>query len=88
MVRSIGIALLAGALTFVGLAQAQDKKYGPGVTDSEVLIGQSAPFSGPASAFGVYSRIEEAHFRAINDKGGINGRKIKFIVLDNGFEPG
>jgi branched-chain amino acid transport system substrate-binding protein len=87
MARSIGIALLAGALTFVGLAQAQDKKYGPGVTDSEVLIGQSAPFSGPASAFGVYSRIEEAYFRAINDKGGINGRKIKFIVLDNGYAP-
>jgi len=74
------------ALTAVGV-QAQTKKYGPGVSDSEIIIGQSAPFSGPASAFGIYSRVEDAYFKALNDKGGINGRKIKFILLDNGYNP-
>ena len=78
--------LLAAAGT-IATGQAQDKKYGPGVTDSELKIGQSAPFSGPASAFGIYSRVEAAYFNAVNDKGGINGRKIKFITLDNGFSP-
>ena len=63
------------------------KQYGPGVTDSEIKIGQSTPLSGPASAFGIYSRVEEAYFKSLNEKGGINGRKIKFIVLDNGFNP-
>ncbi len=66
---------------------AQTKKYDPGATDTEIKIGQTVPFSGPASAFGIYSRVEAAYFKAINDKGGINGRKIKFIVLDNGYSP-
>jgi branched-chain amino acid transport system substrate-binding protein len=86
--RTTGVALLAAgmALAAVGV-QAQSKKYGPGVSDSEITIGQSAPFSGPASAFGIYSRVEQAYFAMINEKGGINGRKVKFIALDNGFNP-
>src|SRR5262245_28968340 len=47
-------ALLAGGVLLAANSQAQDKKYGPGVSDSEIAIGQSAPFSGPASAFGIY----------------------------------
>ena len=81
----IAALLAAGLVTSTG--HAQDKKYGPGVTDSEIKIGQSAPFSGPASAFGIYSRVEGAYFNALNERGGINGRKIRFIVLDNGFSP-
>jgi branched-chain amino acid transport system substrate-binding protein len=80
-------ALLMAALAAAGGAEAQQKQYGPGVTDSEILIGHSAPFSGPASAFGIYSRVEQAYFNALNEKGGINGRKIKFIALDNGYNP-
>jgi branched-chain amino acid transport system substrate-binding protein len=92
--RSNTAALRAAALAFAamvalaqGAAQAQGKKYGPGVSDSEIKIGQSTPFSGPASAFGIYSRVEQAYFNAVNEKGGINGRKVKFIMLDNGFSP-
>ncbi len=85
--RSSRIVLVAAGLMLAAAAQAEEKKYGPGVTDSEITIGQSAPFSGPASAFGIYSRVEAAYFNAVNEKGGINGRKIKFITLDNGFSP-
>jgi len=85
--RSSGMALLMAGLMLATTADAQTKNYGPGVSDSEIKIGQSAPFSGPASAFGIYSRVEDAYFKALNDKGGINGRKIKFILLDNGYNP-
>ncbi len=85
--RTNGMALLVAGLMLAVTAQAQQKQYGPGVTDSEITIGQSAPFSGPASAFGIYSRVEQGYFNMLNEKGGINGRKIKFIALDNGFNP-
>ena len=85
--RATTMALVAVGLVLATAGHAQDKKYGPGVTDTEITIGQSAPFSGPASAFGIYSRVEQAYFNAVNEKGGINKRKIKFIMLDNGFSP-
>ena len=85
--RATTMALVAAGMVSAATADAQDKKYGPGVTDTEITIGQSAPFSGPASAFGIYSRVEQAYFNAVNEKGGINKRKIKFIMLDNGFSP-
>ncbi|HEY0985864.1 MAG TPA: ABC transporter substrate-binding protein [Kofleriaceae bacterium] len=59
----------------------------PGVTATEIKIGQSVPFSGPASAFGVIAKGEAAYFKMINDKGGINGRKITLISLDDGYYP-
>jgi branched-chain amino acid transport system substrate-binding protein len=85
--RSLAVTLLVAGLASAAPALAQDRQYGPGVTDSEIKIGQSAPFSGPASAFGTYSRVEEAYFKALNERGGINGRKIRFITLDNGYTP-
>ncbi|MGY2809421.1 MULTISPECIES: ABC transporter substrate-binding protein [unclassified Bradyrhizobium] len=73
------------------LATAQpalaDKKYGPGVTDTEVKIGQTMPYSGPASAYGTQGRLEEAYYAMINAKGGVNGRKIKLISLDDAYSP-
>ena len=77
---------LAAATLLAGQAHAQ-KKYGPGVTDTEILVGQSVPYSGPASAFGIYGRVMAAYFEMINDRGGINGRKVKLVSLDNGFSP-
>jgi branched-chain amino acid transport system substrate-binding protein len=74
-----------GAFTAVP-AQAQ-KKYGPGVTDTEIKIGSTNPYSGPASAYGTIGRAEAAYFKMINDQGGINGRKINFISLDDGYSP-
>ncbi len=59
----------------------------PGVTDTEIKIGQTMPYSGPASAYGVIGRTEAAYFKMINDQGGVNGRKINQISLDDGYSP-
>jgi ABC-type branched-subunit amino acid transport system substrate-binding protein len=77
----------ATALLLAGTAMAQDKKYGPGVTDTEIKIGQTMPYSGPASAFGQNGVTEQAYFKMVNERGGINGRKINFISLDDGYLP-
>ncbi|HEY5291000.1 MAG TPA: ABC transporter substrate-binding protein [Burkholderiales bacterium] len=67
-------------------AQAQ-KKYDPGASDTEIKIGNIMPYSGPASAYGTIGKAEAAYFRKINDEGGINGRKINFISVDDGYSP-
>ena len=64
-----------------------DKKYGPGVTDTEIKIGQTMPYSGPASAYSTIGKAEAAYFRMINEQGGVNGRKIVLISLDDGYTP-
>src|SRR6266478_3018434 len=66
---------------------AAEKKYGPGVTDTEIKIGQTTPYSGPASSFGATSRAIVAYFKMINSDGGINGRKINLISLDDAYSP-
>jgi branched-chain amino acid transport system substrate-binding protein len=66
--------------------QAQ-KKYDPGASDTEIKIGNIMPYSGPASAYGTIGKSEAAYFRKINDEGGINGRKIDFISVDDGYSP-
>lgn len=84
-VASISAALLLCAATSAtALAQ---KKYGPGVSDTEIKIGNIMPYSGPASAYGVIGRTEAAYFKKINDAGGINGRKINFISYDDAYSP-
>ena len=59
----------------------------PGITDTEIKIGQTMPYSGPASAYAVVGRVEAAYFKMINEAGGVNGRKIKLISVDDGFSP-
>ena len=78
-------ALVAFAATS-GSALAQ-KKYDTGATDTEIKIGNIMPYSGPASAYGMIGKTEEAYFKMINDKGGINGRKINFITYDDAYSP-
>ena len=73
------------ALTAQG-AMAQ-KKYDTGASDTEIKIGNVEAYSGPASAYGVIGKTEEAYFKMINDQGGINGRKINFISYDDGYSP-
>jgi ABC-type branched-subunit amino acid transport system substrate-binding protein len=68
-------------------AVAAEKSYGPGVTDSEIKLGQTMPFSGPASALGVTGRTSAAYFKMLNEQGGINGRKVTLISLDDGYSP-
>ena len=63
------------------------KQYGPGVTDTEIRIGNTNPYSGNASAYGQNGRAEAAYYRYINDQGGVNGRKIVFLSLDDGYSP-
>ena len=86
--RSIVLAPLAAvAGSAIPLAALAEKKYGPGVTDSEIKIGQTIAYSGPASAYGQLGRAEAAYFKMLNERGGINGRKINFISVDDGFSP-
>jgi branched-chain amino acid transport system substrate-binding protein len=80
---SAALAILA-ATSSGALAQ---KKYDIGATDTEIKIGNIMPYSGPASAYGVIGKTEEAYFRKINAEGGINGRKINFISYDDGYSP-
>ena len=78
-------ALAIAALTSSN-ALAQ-KKYDTGATDTEIKIGNIMPYSGPASAYGVIGKTEQAYFNKINAEGGINGRKINFISYDDGYSP-
>ncbi len=66
---------------------AAEKSYGPGVSDSEIKIGQTMPYSGAASAYGAIGKAEAAYFAMINDRGGINGRRIRFLTVDDGYSP-
>jgi ABC-type branched-subunit amino acid transport system substrate-binding protein len=81
------IAFTALASVLVATATLAEKKYGPGVTDTGIKIGQTMAYSGPASAYGTIGKVEQAYFKMINDQGGINGRKIDFISLDDGYSP-
>jgi branched-chain amino acid transport system substrate-binding protein len=80
---SAALAVLA-ASSSGALAQ---KKYDTGATDTEIKIGNIMPYSGPASAYGVIGKTEEAYFRKVNAEGGINGRKINFVTYDDGYSP-
>jgi ABC-type branched-subunit amino acid transport system substrate-binding protein len=80
--------LVAAALACALIAPAwAQKKYGPGVTDTEIKLGQTMPYSGPASAYGTIGKTEAAYFRMINEQGGVNGRKLNLISLDDGYSP-
>ncbi|MEY9882102.1 ABC transporter substrate-binding protein [Bradyrhizobium sp. USDA 329] len=76
--------VLAAALSTAASAQ---KKYDTGASDTEIKIGNIMPYSGPASAYGVIGKTEEAYFRKINAEGGINGRKINFVTYDDTYSP-
>src|SRR6516162_1887467 len=83
-------SILAAAPATVALAAVQAraaKNYGPGVTDSEIKIGNTAPYSGPASSYGAAFKTLVAYYRMVNETGGVNGRKINFISYDDGYSP-
>ena len=77
-----GSLVLAAALP--ALAQ---KKYDPGASDTEIKIGNTNPYSGPASAYGVIGKSIAAYIKMVNEKGGVNGRKINWISYDDGYSP-
>ncbi len=67
--------------------RAAEKKYGTGTSDTEIKLGQTSPFSGAASAYSVIAKTQAAYFKMINDQGGVNGRKINLIMLDDAYLP-
>src|SRR6201985_2744779 len=84
------LPLLAAAAAFSLLATQSalaQKKYDTGASDTEIKIGNVEAYSGPASAYGMIGKTEEAYFKMINDQGGINGRKINWISYDDGYSP-
>jgi branched-chain amino acid transport system substrate-binding protein len=85
--RRLLAAMGGTALSTAAVGTAWAKEYGPGVTDTEIKLGTTSPYSGPASAYGVYGNAQTAYFQMINDQGGINGRKVNLISLDNGYNP-
>ncbi|TJW92278.1 branched-chain amino acid ABC transporter substrate-binding protein, partial [Neisseria gonorrhoeae] len=86
--RCITLAAIAAfSLVSTSAVLAADKKYDPGASDTEIKIGQTMPYSGPASAYGTQGRAEAAFWKMINSQGGINGRKITLPSMDDGYSP-
>ncbi|MGE0425928.1 MAG: ABC transporter substrate-binding protein [Reyranellaceae bacterium] len=84
----MGSAAVLPALHVLGPAFAKaGAKYDDGATDTEIKIGHTNPYSGPASSYGVIGKAIEAYWKSVNDAGGINGRKINFVTLDDGYSP-
>ena len=85
--RAMTIGLSAATIVFISILAASAGQYGPGVSDTEIKIGNTMPYSGPASGLGTLGKAEAAYFAMINDQDGVNGRKIKFITRDDGYSP-
>ena len=85
--RTLTLSTAAIALFVTGGTAFAQKKYDTGASDTEIKIGNIIPYSGPASAYGIIGKMEEAYFKMINDQGGINGRKINFISYDDAYSP-
>jgi len=81
------IVFLAMSLGLALHAAAQKKYPDPGVSDKEIKIGNTNPYSGPASAYGAIGKSIAAYFKMVNDRGGINGRKISFLSYDDSYSP-
>jgi branched-chain amino acid transport system substrate-binding protein len=84
--RLVALGVLV-ALSLVSASAIAQPKYGPGTSATEIKVGQTIAYSGPASAYGQLGKAEDAYFKWLNAKGGINGRKITFITLDDGYSP-
>ena len=79
------LATIVASTVSAPFVRAAEKKYDPGATDTEIKLGQTIPHSGPGSLYGVLGRVGEAYFQSLNEKGGINGRKINFLTLDDAY---
>jgi ABC-type branched-subunit amino acid transport system substrate-binding protein len=84
---TLSAALVALVMAVPATSALAQKQYGPGVTDTEIKIGTTTPYSGPASAYSAGAISITAYFAMINDQGGVNGRKINFISLDDAYSP-
>ena len=84
-IRPAGLS--AACLILTSTICSAGGQYGPGVSDTEIKIGNTMPYSGPASSYGTIGQSDAAYFAMINERGGINGRKINFISRDDGYSP-
>jgi branched-chain amino acid transport system substrate-binding protein len=78
---------VATLLALIGSCAADEKKYDAGASDTAIRVGNIMPYSGPASAYGAIGRAMTAYFKMVNDRGGINGRKVDFVSYDDGYSP-
>ena len=85
MLRRTLLGAIAGGLAAPAIVRAAEQA--PGVTKTSIKIGQTMPYSGPASSYGVIGQTEAAFFKGLNTKGGINGRTIELISADDGYSP-
>jgi len=85
MRTAIGLAAAIAAACISSPVSAQP--YGPGVSDTEIKIGNIMPYSGPASALSIVGKVIAAYFDEVNEKGGVNGRKLNLVSLDDAFSP-
>ena len=83
----LSLPIVAAVSATAGSARAAERKYDPGVSDTEIKIGQTMPYSGPASSFGTQGHTAMAFYKMINDRGGINGRTITLLSLDDSYSP-
>ena len=82
-----GVAIGAAILVLSSVACVAQKKYDPGASDTEIKLGQTSPYSGPASAFATIGKAQVAYFKMVNERGGINGRSINLISYDDAYSP-
>ncbi len=85
--KAWNFAAIGMAAALFALPAAAQKKYDPGADDKEIKIGQIGPYSGPASAYGTIGKAIGAYLDKVNAEGGVNGRKIKYIATDDGYNP-
>ncbi len=85
--RQFSFAVAAVAASLVAMPALAQKKYDTGANDKEIKIGNIMPYSGPASAYGTIGKAMAAYFDKINAEGGVNGRKINFVSVDDGYSP-
>ena len=85
--RRVKLALLLAAVALATSPAMAQKKAAPGVTDTEIKLGQTMPYSGPASAYGAIGKSEAAYLTMINEQGGVNGRKLNLVSVDDGYSP-
>jgi ABC-type branched-subunit amino acid transport system substrate-binding protein len=85
--KQLCLAVASVSLALASASALAQKKYDPGADDKEIRIGHAGPYSGPASAYGAIGKAIAAYFDKVNADGGIKGRKIKFVTLDDGYNP-
>ena len=85
--RALSLVLAGLAATAIGTSALAQKKYDPGASDKEIKVGNINPYSGPASAYGAIGKAIGAYFDKVNAEGGVNGRMVKYISLDDGYNP-